>query len=167
MALFAPELNNLQDLFMHELRDLYDAEQRLVEALPLMSGAATSADLKRAFDAHLMETRSHVGRLEEVFRKLGQEPKRETCKAMQGLIKEGDDMISAKGDAKVRDAGLIAAAQRVEHYEMAGYGAVRTYAQQLGFQDIARTLQQTLDEEGEADKKLTALALSHINAESQ
>ena len=166
MALFSHEFNNLQDLFVHQLEDLYDAEHRLIEALPLMSEAASSPDLKRAFDMHLQETEGHRARLEEVFRKLGREPKRETCPAMQGLVKEGQHMISAKGDAKVRDAGLIAAAQRVEHYEMAGYGAVRTYAKQLGLQDIAQTLQQTLDEEGETDKKLTALAEGHINRES-
>jgi ferritin-like metal-binding protein YciE len=166
MALFAHEFNNLEELFLHQLEDLYDAEHRLIEALPLMSKAATSPDLKRAFDAHLHQTEGHKARLEEVFRKLGKEPKREACKAMQGLVKEGDDMIAAKGDAKVRDAGLIAAAQRVEHYEMAGYGTVRTFARQLGLQDVARTLQMTLDEEGEADKKLTAIAEGHVNMES-
>lgn len=166
MAMFSYEFNNLQDLLVQQLEDLYDAETRLISALPQMSQAATSADLKQAFSMHLRETQGHKQRLEEVFQKLGKEPKRESCKAMQGLVKEGEDMISAKGDDKVRDAALIAAAQRVEHYEMAGYGTVRTYAQQLGFADIARTLQQTLDEEGEANKKLTALAESHINAES-
>ena len=166
MALFAHEFHNLQDLFVHQLEDLYDAENRLIESLPLMSQAATSPDLKQAFDMHLRQTEGHKARLEEVFHKLNMEAKRETCKAMQGLVKEGEDMISAKGDDKVRDAGLIAAAQRVEHYEMAGYGAVRTYARQLGLQDVAQTLQRTLDEEGEADKKLTALAEGHINMES-
>jgi ferritin-like metal-binding protein YciE len=166
MAIFAYEFNNLEDLFLQQVEDLYDAETRLIDALPLMSQAASSPDLKQAFDSHLRETEGHKARLEDVFRRLGKEPKREACKAMQGLIKEGEEMISAKGDPKVKDAGLIAAAQRVEHYEMAGYGALRTYARQLGMQDVAATLQQTLDEEGDADKKLTAIAESHVNAEA-
>lgn len=166
MALFAHEFNDLRDLFLQQIEDLYDAETRLVEALPKMSEAASSADLREAFDMHLRETQGHKARLEDVFRKLGKEPTRETCKAMQGLLREGEEMINAKGDDKVRDAGLIAAAQRVEHYEIAGYGTVRAFAEKLGLQDVARTLQQTLDEEGNADKKLTALAESHINLES-
>lgn len=166
MAMFAHEFNNLNELFVHELKDLYDAENRLIEALPLMADAAVSPDLKAAFDQHLQETQNHARMLERIFQQLGQEPKRETCKAMQGLVKEGEDMISAKGDDKVRDAGLIAAAQRVEHYEMAGYGTVRTFAERLGHRDIAQTLQQILDEEGATDKKLTMLAESHINQES-
>jgi ferritin-like metal-binding protein YciE len=166
MAMFAYEFNNLEDLFLQQAEDLYDAETRLIDALPLMSQAATSSDLKQAFDSHLRETQGHKARLEDVFRRIGKEPKRETCKAMQGLIKEGDEMISAKGDPKVKDAALIAAAQRVEHYEMAGYGALRTFARQLGWQDVASTLQQTLDEEGNADKKLTAIAESHVNVEA-
>ena len=163
MALFNHQFNDLGDLFIHELKDLYDAEQRLVSALPEMADAATSPQLKEAFMDHLRQTENHVGRLEQVFSKLGFEPERETCHAMKGLIDEGQSIISAKGDDNVRDAGLISAAQRVEHYEIAGYGTVRTFAQQLGYDDIAQVLQQTLTEEGETDKKLSALAESSIN----
>jgi ferritin-like metal-binding protein YciE len=158
------QFNDLNDLFVAQLEDLYDAEKRLTDALPRMAEAANNDRLKMAFRAHLAETETHVSRLEGIFQKLGRDAKRETCPAMKGLIKEGEDMISAKGDVSVRDAALIAAAQRVEHYEMAGYGSVRTFAQQLGFTDIARTLQQTLDEEGAADKKLTQIAESAVNA---
>lgn len=160
------EFNNLQDLFVQQLEDLYDAEKRLTDALPKMAEAASSSQLKQAFTDHLAETRQHVARLEQVFQKMGMEPKRETCPAMKGLIKEGEEMISARGDDKVRDAGLIAAGQRVEHYEMAGYGTVRTFAQQLGMQDVASILQQTLDEEGQADKKLTSIAESSTNPQA-
>src|SRR5207249_3254615 len=154
------EFNDLNDLFLHELKDLYDAESRLTEALPKMAEAATSTDLASAFREHEQQTREHVRRLEDVFNRLGEKPKRATCAAMEGLIKEGQDIISAKGDDMVRDAGLISAAQRVEHYEMAGYGTARSFAQQLGLSDVASTLQLTLDEEGEADKKLTQIAES-------
>ena len=165
MAMFAiAEFKNLNDLFIQQLEDLYDAEQRLTDALPKMAQAANSPELRQAFEHHLVQTRGHVNRLESVFNKLSKTPERETCYAMKGLIKEGEDMISAKGDAAVRDAGLIAAAQRVEHYEMAGYGTVRTFAQQLGLEDVAHILQQTLDEEGEADHKLTEIARGSVNA---
>ncbi len=163
MAIFGLEFNNLNDLFVNQLEDLYDAEQRITEALPQMSQAAHSSQLKQAFDSHLQETRGHVRRLETVFQQLGMEPKRETCQAMKGLISEGSQIIKASGDENVRDAGLIAAAQRVEHYEMAGYGTVRSLARQLGRDDIAQILQQTLDEEGAADKKLSAIAESNVN----
>src|SRR2546423_12767051 len=160
------EFNNLNDLFIHQLEDLYDAENRLIDALPKMAEAATSPQLKSAFSQHLQQTRTHAQRLEQVFRRIGCEPKRETCPAMKGLLEEGKEMISAKGDDLVRDAALIAAAQRVEHYEMAGYGTVRTFAQHLGLDDVASTLQQTLDEEGETDKKLTRLAEQGINQQA-
>jgi ferritin-like metal-binding protein YciE len=158
------EFNNLEDLLVNQLEDLYDAENRLIEALPKMAEASHSSQLRSAFLTHLQETRGHKQRLEMMFNRLGRKPQRETCPAMKGLIKEGSEMIDAKGDATVRDAALIAAAQRVEHYEMAAYGTVRTLAQQLGHADMARTLQQTLDEEGAADKKLTSLAEGGINA---
>jgi len=158
------EFNSLNDLFLHQLEDLYDAEQRLTSALPQMAEAATSPQLKQAFHTHLDQTRTHVTRLEQVFHRIGAEPKRETCPAMKGLIKEGQEMIDAKGDSTVRDAALIAAAQRVEHYEMAGYGTVRNFAQHLGMDDVAQLLQKTLDEEGETDKLLTQLAETGINA---
>jgi ferritin-like metal-binding protein YciE len=167
MALFAPEFHNLQDLFVQQLKDLYDAEQQLTVALPDMAQAAGSADLRDAFNMHYRQTEEHVRRLEQVFRGLNCEPEAESCPAMKGLIKEGKDMIAAKGDPAVRDAGLIAAAQRVEHYEMAGYGTARTFARHLGRDDLAQILQQTLNEEGDADKTLTALAESGINQMAQ
>jgi len=163
MAFLSLEFRNLNDLLVQQLHDLYDAEQRLTEALPKMAEAATSSELKSAFNDHLRETQGHVRRLEQVFNQMGCEPKRETCMAIKGLIAEGDEMITAKGDDHVRDAGLIAAAQRVEHYEMAGYGSVRTFAQQLGMQEVASLLQKTLDEEGAADKKLTRIAEGFVN----
>lgn len=166
MAFMANEFKNLNDLFVQQLEDLYDAEQRITEALPKMVEAASSQNLKSAFNDHLQETERHVTRLEDVFKRIGCEPKRETCMAIKGLLAEGEEMIRAKGDNTVRDAGLIAAAQRVEHYEMAGYGTVRTFAKQLGMTDVARILQQTLDEEGAADKKLSGIAESSINIQS-
>jgi ferritin-like metal-binding protein YciE len=151
-------LSNLQDLFIHELRDLYSAEKQLVTALPKMAQQATSADLKDAFNNHLSQTRNHVTRLDEIFSRLGTTGIGKECQAMKGLIKEGEDVMSASGNSDVKDAALIAAAQRVEHYEIAGYGTVRTYAEELGFDDAANLLQKTLDEEGKANKKLTSLA---------
>ncbi len=164
MALLGNTFNNLNDLFLNQLEDLYDAENRLIDALPKMADAATSPQLKNAFLSHLNETKGHARRLEEIFGQIGEEPKRETCEAMKGLIREGSEMIGAKGNPSVKDAALIAAAQRVEHYEMAGYGAVRSFAQRLGHPEIARMLQQTLDEEGSANKHLTQLAEGGINA---
>ena len=164
MSLFSNlELNSLDDLFINQIEDLYDAENRIVEALPKMAEAASSPSLKQAFQSHLNETRGHVTRLETIFRSLGMEPKRETCDAMKGLLSEGEEMIDAKGDADVRDAALIAAAQRVEHYEMAGYGSARTFALQLGQTQAAQLLEATLGEERAADKKLTAIAESEVN----
>jgi ferritin-like metal-binding protein YciE len=151
-------LSNLQELFIHELRDLYSAEQQLVTALPKMAQQAHSTDLKDAFNHHLDQTRNHVSRLNEIFSNLGTTGSGEECEAMKGLIKEGEDIMKATGNADVKDAALIAAAQRVEHYEMAGYGTVRTYAEELGYNEAADLLQQTLDEEGKANKKLTSLA---------
>src|SRR5688500_4214650 len=167
MALFAHEFNSLDELFVHELKDLYDAEHRLTEALPQMAEAASSPDLKQAFTTHLQETKGHIRQLEQVFAQLGEEPERQACKAMKGIIDEGSDMLSAKGDDKVRDAALIASAQRAEHYEIAGYGTVRTFAQQLGHQNIVPILQQILDEEGATDKKLSMIAEGHVNMEAQ
>lgn len=159
MGLFSNNtFNSLSDLLIEQLQDLYDAEHRLTEALPKMRDAATSSELKNAFDMHLEETRGHVRRLENVFSQLGVAAERQTCPAMKGLIKEGQEMIDAEGDPLVRDAALIAAAQRVEHYEMAGYGSVRSFARRLGLPEIADTLQMTLNEEGAADKKLTQIS---------
>ena len=163
MALFGTEFKSFEDLFEQQIMDLYDAENRLIEALPKMAAAANSAELKQAFQAHLHETEQHVKRLEQVFAEVGKEPKRETCAAMKGLVAEGDQMIKATAPPDVKDAALIAAAQRVEHYEMSGYGTARTFAQELGHSAAADLLQATLDEERAADKKLTAIAESRIN----
>ncbi|WP_153556906.1 YciE/YciF ferroxidase family protein [Roseimaritima sediminicola] len=164
MGLFtSTEFNSLEDLLVEQLQDLYDAEHRLVEALPKMAEAASSSELKQAFREHLEETKGHVQRLEQAFKLLDRSAKRESCEAMKGLVKEGEEMIEAKGDPMVRDAALIAAAQRVEHYEMAGYGSARNFAQRCGRSDVADLLQQTLQEEGNADKKLSSIAESSVN----
>lgn len=151
-------LNSLQDLFIYELRDLYNAEKQLVSALPKMANAATAPELRDAFNQHLKQTQNHVTRLDKIFTDLGTTQIGEECQAMKGLIKEGEEAIQAVGDTAVRDAALIASAQRVEHYEMAGYGCARTFADKLGYDKAADLLQQTLDEEGDADHKLTKLA---------
>jgi ferritin-like metal-binding protein YciE len=164
MGLFGShEFNTLEDLFCHQLEDLYDAETRLTKALPKMQEAAHAPALKEAFKHHLQETETHVKRLEQIFQQLGKKPHRETCPAMKGLITEGEEMIQAKGDDSVRDAALVAAAQRVEHYEMAGYGTARTFAQRLGHQAAAGLLEATLNEEKAADAKLTQLAEGVVN----
>jgi ferritin-like metal-binding protein YciE len=161
------ELNSMEDLFCWEIQDLYDAEQRLVDALPKMADAAHSPELKQAFQKHLAQTRRQVTRLEEVFSQIGREPERTTCAAMEGLIEEGKTVINASGDSDVRDAALIGAAQRVEHYEIAGYGTVRTFAQRLGHDEAAQLLQTTLDEEAATDKEFTRLAEEVINIRAQ
>ncbi|HXY33858.1 MAG TPA: ferritin-like domain-containing protein [Planctomycetaceae bacterium] len=160
------EFNSLEDLFIEQIEDLYDAEQRIVQALPKMADAAHSPDLRSAFQTHLRETEGQVVRLERIFQKLGRSPERETCAAMKGLISEGEQMVGAKGDPYVKDAALIAAAQRIEHYEIAAYGTARTFARQLGREAIANELQETLDEEGNADKILTELAEALINVKA-
>ncbi len=151
-------LTSLNDLFVHELRDLYSAEQQLVQALPKMANAASSSELRMAFNEHLEQTQNHVRRLDKIFSSLGMNKDGEMCKGMQGLIREGEDIINATGSSIVKDAALIGAAQRVEHYEIAGYGTARTYAEELGFSEAAKMLQDTLDEEGMTNKKLTKLA---------
>src|SRR5262249_33503142 len=158
--------DSLEALLVDQLQDLYDAEQRLVEALPKMADAAHNQELKSAFQQHLRETENQVRRLERVFQSLGREAEAKTCYAMKGLISEGDEMINAKGDPDIKDAALIAAAQRVEHYEMAGYGTARAFAQRLGKQMAVQLLQDTLDEEEATDRKLTQLAESSINAQA-
>ncbi|MCM2374992.1 ferritin-like domain-containing protein [Aporhodopirellula aestuarii] len=164
MGLFtSTKFDSLECLLVEQLQDLYDAESRLIDALPKMADAASSPELKNAFTSHLNETKGQVNRLEQAFKLLDQSVKRESCEAMKGLIKEGEEMISAGGDPAIKDAALIAAAQRVEHYEMAGYGSARNFAQRCGRQDVAELLQQTLDEEGNADKKLSQIAESSIN----
>lgn len=163
MKLFSSEFNSLNDLFVAQIEDLYDAENRLTKALPKMAEAAHSIELRNAFLTHLSETEGHVSRLESIFGQIGLEPKREACAAMKGLISEGEDMINATGDPDVKDAALIAAAQRVEHYEIAGYGSVRTFALRLGLNQAANVLQQTLQEEADADEKLTEIAETSVN----
>ncbi|MGH8048030.1 MAG: ferritin-like domain-containing protein [Chthoniobacterales bacterium] len=157
------ELTTLKDLYIHELKDLFSAETQIIKALPKMAKAATSPDLAAGFKQHLEETKEHAVRLEKVLKSHSQTTRGPKCKGMEGVLKEGAEMIEEKADDEVRDAGLIAAAQRVEHYEMAGYGSARTYAELLGDKTGAKLLQTTLDEEGATDKKLTALAKSAIN----
>ena len=158
--------DNLRDLYLDELRDVYDAEHQILDALPKMEERASHDELKRAFRTHLEETRGQVRRLEQVFELCGEKPDRKTCVAMKGLINEGQEILKASGDDDVIDAGLIGAAQRVEHYEIAVYGTARTLARRLGFDDQARLLQQNLDEEGNADKTLTQVAESRVNVEA-
>jgi ferritin-like metal-binding protein YciE len=157
------ELSTLKDLYIHELKDLYSAEKQLIRALPKMAKAATSPDLAKGFEQHLEETREHAVRLEKLLKDHHQSTRGPKCKGMEGVIAEGAEMIEEEADDEVRDAGLIAAAQRVEHYEIAGYGTARTYAELLGDKAGVKILQQTLDEEAETDKKLTKLATSAIN----
>jgi ferritin-like metal-binding protein YciE len=160
------KLATLHDLYIDELKDLYNAEHQLLKALPKMAKAASAPQLAKAFTDHLAETKGHVERLEKIFKKLDASPKGKTCKAMEGLLEEGKEVMAEDADPSVMDAALITAAQRVEHYEMAGYGCVRTFARLLGDEPAADLLQQTLDEEGAADKKLTKLAETVINAEA-
>jgi ferritin-like metal-binding protein YciE len=155
----------LKELYVDELKDLYSAESQLVKALPKMARAASSPELKAGFEGHLKQTNEHVARLEKIFEALGESPKGKHCKGMEGLIEEGKEMIEEDRSAEELDAGLIAAAQRVEHYEIAGYGCVRTYAKLLGQDDAVSTLQETLNEEKETDSKLTGLA-ENINVEA-
>ena len=160
-------LDSLHDLYVEELKDLYNAENQVLKALPKMAKAASAPELQAAFTEHLEVTRGQVERLESIFAELGVSPKGKKCKAMEGLIEEGKEILEEDGEPAVIDAALITAAQKVEHYEMAGYGCVRTFARLLGYEDAATLLQETLDEEGEADKKLTELAESVINIEAE
>jgi ferritin-like metal-binding protein YciE len=160
------EMESLQDLMVDQLKDLYNAENQLIKALPKMAKAATNPELQQAFTEHLEETKEHAQRLEKIFETLDESPKGKKCKAMEGLIEEGKEMMEEDAEPEVMDAGLIAAAQRVEHYEIAGYGCVRTYAKLLGNEQAAKILQQTLDEEGKTDKLLTDLAERLINVEA-
>ena len=158
------KLNSLQDVFVEQVADLRSAEEQLVQALPKMASAASSPELKEAFEHHLVQTRNHVQRIEEVVANVGIDVPTETCKAMQGLIKEGEDIISAPGDPAAKDAALIAAAQRVEHYEIAAYGTAKTIAGELGFDDAKDILDETLEEESDADKLLTKIATGGVFA---
>jgi len=150
--------NSLQELYVEQLRDLYDGEQQIIKALPEMIEAATSQDLKGALSEHLQVTQTQAARLEQIFDTFGEKAKGERCKGIEGVIEEGSDLIDDIKDVDVRDAAIIASAQRVEHYEMAGYGTARTYARLLGEEEASQLLQQTLDEEKEADQRLTELA---------
>jgi len=158
------KLKTLKDLFHHELKDLYSAETQLVKALPKMAKAATNEELKAGFEEHLEQTREHVQRLDQIGESLEMRLSGHKCKAMEGLITEGAELISEDAEESVRDAGLIGAAQRVEHYEIAGYGTARALAQVLGFDEAADLLEQTLDEEKATDEKLTEIAESAVNA---
>ena len=158
-----PKLKTLEDLFHHQLKDLYSAEKQLLEALPKMAKKANDPNLKRAFELHLHETEEQKARLEQVCEILGISPGRMKCKAMEGLIEEGEDMIQEDADADVKDAGLIAEAQRIEHYEISGYGTAVHYAERLGLKDVARILNATLEEEQSADTKLNKLAKGYSN----
>lgn len=160
-------LDSLQKLYEDSLKDLYSAENQLLKALPQMAKKASAPELKAAFSEHLEVTNKHVERLDRIFADLGISPKGKKCKAMEGLIAEGKEVIDEDGEPAVLDAALIAAAQRVEHYEMAGYGCARTFANLLGHEEAAALLQETLDEEGDADKALTTLAETIINVEAE
>ena len=161
------KLDSLRTLWIEEMRDLYNAENQLLKALPKMAKKAATPQLKKAFESHLGETKTHVSRLEQIFDRLGKKPGGKTCKAMKGLVEEGSEMMKEDGPGVVIDAGLIGAAQRVEHYEMAGYGVCRTFASVLGEGGAQGLLQKTLDEEGAADKKLTMIAESFVNDEAE
>jgi ferritin-like metal-binding protein YciE len=161
------KLESLQDLLVSELKDIYSAENQILKALPKMAKAAASDDLKAAFKTHLEETKGQVERLEQIFELLEASPRGKKCKAMAGLIEEGSELLGEDADPYVLDAALIAAAQKVEHYEIASYGCVRTWAQELGFDEVVELLEATLDEEKATDEKLTELAESHVNAEAE
>jgi ferritin-like metal-binding protein YciE len=156
-------IQSMEDLFEDQLRDLYHAEKQLVKALPKMAKSSGSADLRTAFEEHLKQTEEHVHRLEQVFERLNSKARAKKCEAMEGLVEEGKELIDSGAPEEVLDAGLICAAQKVEHYEIAAYGTLITWAHQLGKHDCADILKQTLDEEKAADEKLTNLAESQIN----
>jgi ferritin-like metal-binding protein YciE len=152
------KMESLKELYVEELKDLYSAETQITKALPKMAKAATSQTLKDAFASHLEETKEQIKRLEQIFESLDESPKGKTCEGMKGLLKEGDELMKEDADPEVMDAGLISAAQRVEHYEMAGYGTVRTYAELLGEDEAVTLLEATLKEEKAADSKLSKVA---------
>lgn len=160
------KLETLQDLYVEELKDLYSAENQILKALPKMVEAAASPQLKADFEEHLNQTKEHVSRLERIFEGLGKSPRGKHCKGMEGVLEEGKELLKEDAEPDVLDAGLIAAAQHVEHYEIAGYGVCRTYAKLLGDDKAAGLLQTTLNEEELTDRKLTQLAESSINVEA-
>ena len=161
------ELETLQDLYVDGLKDLWSAEKQILKALPQMARKATHPALKKAFVTHERQTREHVARLERICKKLGESPRGKKCAGMEGLIEECKELIAERPEPEVLDAGMLSCAQHVEHYEMAGYGTMRTYARQLGFDDQADLLQRTLDEEGETDKLLTEIAVQAVNVDAE
>ena len=161
------KLNNLQDLFVHELKDLYSAEQQILQALPKMASATEHTELRSAFEQHTEMTREQVKRLDMIADELGLDLKGHKCKGIEGIIKEGQELLDSKPEGNTLDAALIGAAQRVEHYEIAGYGTARTFARRLGHERAAELLQRTLDEEGETDHRLTAIAEGVVNRDAQ
>lgn len=160
-------METMQDLYLHELKDIYNAEKQILSALPKMAKQANHAELRRAFEEHVAMTEEQVRRLDTIFDDLGQQPGGKKCKGMEGLIEEGQELLEEDADPDVRDAALIAAAQRVEHYEISAYGTARTYARQLGFDNHAELLQRTLDEEGQTDERLTKLAEARVNRDAE
>ncbi len=163
----ADKVKNLDELFVDTLKDLYDAEHQIIKALPKMIDQAHASDLKQSLQQHLDVTHRQVERLDQIFNELKMTNKSKHCKGIEGIIKEGDEVMHEVSDPAVKDAALIAAAQKVEHYEIAGYGTARTFAQQLGRQNFAQLLDQTANEEGQADKKLTTIAEGHINTKAK
>jgi ferritin-like metal-binding protein YciE len=161
------EMESLKELYVDELKDLYSAEKQLVKALPKMAKNATNPELQQAFTQHLEETEGHVERLEQIFEMLGERAGGKKCKGMEGLIEEAKELLEEDASEEVLDAGMISKAQHVEHYEIAGYGTVRTYARQLGLEDQAELLQQTLEEESNANELLTQIAESSVNLEAE
>lgn len=166
MGLFTKDIQSFQDLFVHTLQDVYYAENQITRALPEMISKATDPELRQGFETHLDETRKQIQRLDQVFRSIGQSPKGIECPAIDGIIEEADDVAGEVVDKRVLDAALIASAQAVEHYEMSRYGALIAWAKELGREDSARLLQQTLDEEKATDAKLTRLAEAHVNRQA-
>ncbi|HZH98625.1 MAG TPA: ferritin-like domain-containing protein, partial [Fimbriimonadaceae bacterium] len=160
------KLNSLRDLFVEEMKDLYSAERQIIAALPKMAKAVQNEELRKAFETHLEETKVQVERIQQICEQLGVKPTGHPCKAMEGIIAEGQELLEQKGEPNVIDAALIGAAQRVEHYEIAAYGCARTYARILGLKEAEQMLQQTLDEESKTDELLTKLAESHINQDA-
>ncbi len=160
------KMESLRELYVEQLKDLYNAEQQLIKALPKMAKAATSEELRGAFEEHLEKTQVHAERIETIFEEMGEKAQGKKCKAMEGLVKEGAEVIQEDMEDEVKDAALIAAAQRVEHYEIAGYGCVRTYATLLGETEAADLLAQTLEEEKEADELLSGIA-DQVNVEAE
>jgi len=161
------KLKTLRELCLNELQDIYDAEKRIVKALPKMAKAASGTELRNALEHHLEQSKGHVGRLEEVFQNLSEKPAGKTCDGIKGILEEGENLLTNSENDSVRDAGIIAASQRVEHYEMAVYGSVRAWLNELGDTGSAQLLQQPLDEEKEADKKLTNIATGSANSQAQ